>query len=357
MRFTEVINTEANIAANGLSHLEKTPFEVPVSGDSGLNLKGMICNRRDGRASYYYQEAIPKERIVMHFTAGHLAGDLRTLTGELHVSVAYVIARDGAIYQLFDPSFWSYHLGPGSIGGNKTQSSATIGIELSNYGPLMRNGNDLETIYSLATKRDVYCTLDDREQYLNLPELYRNRSYYASCTDAQYDSLILLLRHLTHQFSIPREFLPLSDRYVATNAVLAHKGIVSHVNYRADGKWDFGPAFNWDRLIEGVKATKFKPLTPLEHNINRKQRELDKEKQILEQQRLKIKVLKEELAALKAELKQAEPRALFRTAGIFSQAQANEVFGRDVPVESDRNEENVEPGYNPLHIDAGGNAF
>ncbi|HLF63266.1 MAG TPA: N-acetylmuramoyl-L-alanine amidase [Saprospiraceae bacterium] len=350
MRFTEVNTLEATIAAAGLPHLLKEPFEIPVSGDIGLNLTGMLCHRRDRLATYYYQERIRKERIVIHFTAGHLRGDLVTLMGKVHVSVPYVIARDGTIYQLFDPAFWSYHLGPDALGGNKNQSSRTIGIELSNYGPLMRNGTQLETIYSTPSRRDVYCSLNDRDQYLNLPEPFRDQSYYASFTGEQYDSLILVLRHLTHQFDIPGEFLELPGRYQATNAVLSHKGIVSHVNYRTSGKWDIGPAFDWDYVISGTQASTFRPLTPLEHSINRKQREIAAEEKVLEQQLLKIQLLKEELATLQHAFSNPAPRDLFVREGIFSQEEANAIFQSDVPVPGDSGEEMVEPGYNPLYI-------
>ena len=30
------------------------------------------------------------------------------------------------------------------------------------------------------------------------------------------------------------------------------RGVTSHVNYRPTGKWDIGPAFDWERLIKAV---------------------------------------------------------------------------------------------------------
>ena len=47
--------------------------------------------------------------------------------------------------------------------------------------------------------------------------------------------------------------------YETTPDVLKFSGIVSHVNYRNEGKWDIGPAFDWNQLIEKVQAPLFKP--------------------------------------------------------------------------------------------------
>ncbi|HRQ49305.1 MAG TPA: hypothetical protein PLR74_02135, partial [Agriterribacter sp.] len=75
----------------------------------------------------------------------------------------------------------------------------------------------------------------------------------------QMDSLVILLRYLTAQYNIPRAFLPEPQRYQATQDVLSFKGIVSHINYRPTGKWDIGPAFDWNGLIAGVQAPVFEP--------------------------------------------------------------------------------------------------
>ena len=132
MHVSKITDFENKVLSSGLGHLDMTTFTFPVTGEQGLVLSGVVCHRKDGQATYYYPEKTPKERIVLHFTAGNLRGDLITLTGDQHVSVPYVIARNGTIFQLFNPEHWSYHLGRGSVGGNTAQSKVTIGIELSN---------------------------------------------------------------------------------------------------------------------------------------------------------------------------------------------------------------------------------
>jgi hypothetical protein len=95
--------------------------------------------------------------------------------------------------------------------------------------------------------------------YLKSAQAFREQSHYASYTPQQVESTIILLRYLTAKYAIPRDFLPADKRFLATNDVLNFKGIVSHINYRAGGKWDIGPAFDWAGLISGVQASAFTP--------------------------------------------------------------------------------------------------
>ncbi len=76
-----------------------------------------------------------------------------------------------------------------------------------------------------------------------------------------------MLRYLTKQYNIPRKFLPESIRYKATDEVLKFKGIVTHINYRKDGKWDIGEAFDWAKVINGVEAEKYTPVNPAPKSV------------------------------------------------------------------------------------------
>lgn len=199
-----------------------------------------------GDQTYFYDKPFDKVQIVLHFTMGYLPGDVATLTKRnYHVSVPFIIGRNGIIYNLFSSQFWSYHLGEGAIGGNEIRSKATIGIEISNIGPLKRINDQLVTTYR---DDDVYCSLDETQYYEQIA--YRGYEYFASFTDAQYASLGTLLRYLTARFNLTRGFLPEPRRYQAVPEVVDFNGIVSHVNYRQEGKWDIGPAFQWNRLIQ-----------------------------------------------------------------------------------------------------------
>jgi N-acetyl-anhydromuramyl-L-alanine amidase AmpD len=236
------------IDAHGKKHI-LTQRGIQIPGESG-RMHYVKLEPSYGDDSYFFRSKPDKDQIVQHYTVGYLKGDIASLTTpDHHVSVPFVIGRNGTIYNLFHSGFWAYHLGRGAIGGNTARSRATIGIELSNIGPLIKRGDNLTTYYS---DTDTYCTIDESSLYQQVN--YRRFEYYATFTNAQYGSLITLLRYLTARYDIKREFLPDSKRYEAHSGVKEFGGIVSHVNYRRSGKEDLGPAFDWDRLIQGVKA-------------------------------------------------------------------------------------------------------
>lgn len=244
------------------------PFSVPIKGDN-TNLNAVMCTPANGYKGYYEPEKIKKEQIVLHFTVGNIKSDIDILTHQYkghkkwRTSVPFVVARDGTIYQLFSSNYWSHHLGKGSIAGNLASSKKSIGIEISNYGPLIKRGNNLETVYSRSKQNpkyvDVYCSLKETDKYIKLDKPFNGYQYFATFTEEQYESTVLLLRYLTEKYAIPRKFLPLSKRYKATMQTANFKGIVTHLNHRPTGKWDIGPAFDWEQIITGTTTRQYKP--------------------------------------------------------------------------------------------------
>ncbi len=216
------------------------------------NLNDIPVMKYNGRNNkFFVPTIIPKTKIVLHHTAGNLYGDMLTLTKDTLVSVAYIIGRNGTILQLFDPRFWSYHLGKGALGGNIQQSQMSIGIEISNYGWLIERDGILYTY--LKDKNGLYnssyCKVTDTHLYMKTETPYRGQSYFATYTEEQYGALKRLLVYLTTVFKIPYEFLPVNERLEFTKNVISFKGIVTHVNYRSNGKWDVSPAFDWSKII------------------------------------------------------------------------------------------------------------
>ncbi|MBQ0736149.1 N-acetylmuramoyl-L-alanine amidase [Aquimarina celericrescens] len=225
-----------------------------ATGD-GETMNYLDCVRQNQDDSFYYEEVENKTKIVLHFTAGYLKGDIAQLTmPSNHVSVPFVIARDGTILKLWPSKYWSYHLGRGAIGGNTTMSKQTIGIELSNIGFLKKNGSNLVSVYS---NTDVYCNLNETNFYTKLDTPFRKENYFATYTQKQYHSLSILLKYLTNTYNIPRNFLPVNKRYatLSRNDVESFNGILSHINYRESGKWDIGEAFEWDNIIQSINGS------------------------------------------------------------------------------------------------------
>jgi N-acetylmuramoyl-L-alanine amidase len=238
-------------------------------GKKDLVIQVNKVTRKKAKLSYFKDEETEKKRIVLHYTMGQIEGDLSTLTGEsrANVSVSYVIGRDGMIYYLFNTQYWSHHLGPGSIGGNAVQSAITIGIELSNVGPLTKVGEEYFMRVDIGDdqfKDLFYCKAEETDVYQVLEQPFKGAKVYATYPEAQYDALIRLLRYLTALWDIPRAFLPEADRFKTSEKVLSFKGIVTHVNYRPEDKSDIGPAFDWKKLIAGVTADTYESTQPTE---------------------------------------------------------------------------------------------
>lgn len=208
------------------------------------------CLRDNNDTSFYYKETPPKERIVLHYTAGYLKGDIGRLTTQSdHVSVPYVIARSGDIFQLWDDANWAYHLGSGVPGGNTEMSKRSIAIEISNIGHLIPSGPNLVTSYSAT---DVYCSLTETTQYVKLATPYRGQSYFAAFTDAQYASVSKLLKYLLAKYPvINSKLVDVAQRYEIIANAPSMKCIMSHVNFRPD-KLDIGPAFNWNKISDAI---------------------------------------------------------------------------------------------------------
>jgi N-acetylmuramoyl-L-alanine amidase len=250
MKATSIPAHEQSFINNGIDNqgkkfnLKINQVRIPGSTET---VKIVSCVRENKDESFYVKEKFSKDRIVLHFTAGYLKGDIAKLTEPgNHVSVAYVIGRGGAIYQLWDDSYWSFHLGKNSSGGNTEMSKHSIGIELCNIAWLKPLGNNLVTSYR---DTDVYCTMAETGFYTKLTKPYRGHRYYATFTDAQYTSLSKLLRLLLTKYpAIGRTFLPEPLRYEFILKPEVHTCIMSHVNFRATDKWDIGPAFRWDKV-------------------------------------------------------------------------------------------------------------
>jgi|SRR6218665_130206 len=144
MKASGIFNHENSFKETGIDNDGKkfilTPETVAIKGTIE-KLTVTDCVRQNGDKSYYYEEETAKKKIVLHFTMGYLKGDIATLT-KGHVSVPFVIARNGVIYNLFASKYWSYHLGPGTSGGNTAMSKECLGLKF----PILARLKKLEII-------------------------------------------------------------------------------------------------------------------------------------------------------------------------------------------------------------------
>lgn len=208
-----------------------TQFTVTDRVDIGGGFE--IIKLKAPHDTYYYKAETKKTQICLHFTVGVISGDIATLSKDNnHVSVSYVVDRQGRIYQLFDDKYWSYHLGNAAIGGNSTLSKKSIGIEISNYGPLTFDGTSYKDAYgSVFTTDPVYVTETS----------YRGYNYYEKMGENQMKAVCYLLKYLTDTKGIPDTFKSdMGTVFGSATDAQNFKGIYCHTDVRAD-KFDWPP--------------------------------------------------------------------------------------------------------------------
>lgn len=210
-------------------------YKLTATTDIGKGVK--IYSIRPEFDSYYYKTKTTKKSICLHFTVGYIKSDTASLsTKDNCVSVSYVVDRSGRIYEMFPDTEWSYHLGKGAVGGNGTMSKQSIGIEISNYGPLKLSGDKLVDVYG-----NEYCKESETEFYSK--QNFRGYDYYASMTDVQIDSVSALVRYLGRKHDIPMDFRPDDSPFASNSEATSFRGVFYHTNVRKDKfDWPFTPS-------------------------------------------------------------------------------------------------------------------
>ena len=213
----------------------------------------------------YYQDTVTKKQICLHHTVG---GSARSTfeywrDNPERIGTAYIIERDGTIYEVFDPWYWAHHLGMKTV-DNTQRNKESVGIELASEGAL-KSGYQLnqqlgskkfdeEWLYAFdidtppfAHAKKLYHTVNDSLKYFDLIQPFRGYWYFDAYDAAQVKACIELVNALCVQFKIPKALLPKGSRFVFNQVYAQFNGVLSHCNVRAD-KSDLSPAWDWDAL-------------------------------------------------------------------------------------------------------------
>jgi N-acetyl-anhydromuramyl-L-alanine amidase AmpD len=158
------------------------------------------------------------------------------------IATAFIVERDGTVYQCFDPRFWAYHIGAGS---NDNDNQASIGIELASEGALIEKAG---IRYKFNARRGNEVR---RENEYDHGTEWRGFRYFDRYDEPQIQASIELVDYLLKLFpSIPRKtpkdwsnFLPDWKRF---------RGVVTHAHLRRD-KSDLHPGFPLARIIDFCK--------------------------------------------------------------------------------------------------------
>jgi len=204
----------------------------------------------------YVKVAIPKKQIVLHHTVSSSSKStinyFQEDKGKSKIAVAYVIDKDGTVFQLFEPEYWAWHIGKGSTIDNNKQS---IGIEIVNEGQLIKR-NDLDYYWWYDSKLYPQGRVKYTGKPFDLGYVWRGFQYFASYTDKQVESVQQLLDYLTDKFNIKRNF---TGNFNYLKSYLDYEGVVMHVNLRPD-KTDLSPAWDLNKVFSEPRV----PLANLE---------------------------------------------------------------------------------------------
>jgi len=195
----------------------------------------------------------PKSLVVLHHTVGGSAAS--TFQYWMHdprrVATAYLVERDGTVFEVFPPGMMAWHLG---VKGGDELERRSIGIELCSEGGLeVRNGH----AYAFGT-RDLgpVAQLGGRIEYHD----WRGFKCFDSYDPAQVDATIALVLDLCRRFSIPR-LMPTPAECRGAGDLRRwynYRGVLHHALLRPD-KPDLHPGFPWERLFATLSESEESP--------------------------------------------------------------------------------------------------
>lgn len=191
------------------------------------------------KAGQYFRAVYPKKNIVLHHTVSSTARSALTWWGMTadRVGTAFVIDKDGTIYQAFAPEYWAHHLGLKHF-RNTDLNRQSIGIELVNEGPLLKQESGYRWNFSAVNKPGS----PYKGEAVNA--LWRGFEWWAAYTPQQYEALNELIPYLLNKFKLPATMLKSLDFDMTTPDRYT---IYQHCNVRRD-KSDISPAFDFSKI-------------------------------------------------------------------------------------------------------------
>lgn len=189
----------------------------------------------------YYPRGYDKTQIWLHHTAGTTAEGAMDWWNQTpdHVGTAYVIDRDGTIYECFNPESWAYHLG--RIDDDNYSEKHGVGIEIVAAGQLYERPDGKVLFYPLYPNKSAQKVIPENE-VVRLKKKWRGHYLYHEYNDKQLLSLSWLVALLMERFNIPlqKDFKKMYE-YDETDKVIKGKpGIYCHSTVRKD-KTDMVP--------------------------------------------------------------------------------------------------------------------
>ena len=201
----------------------------------------------------YFLSPENKTGICLHHTVGGSAQSTFTWwkNSPEMVGTAYIIGRDGTIYEVFKPEFWAWQFG---LRWNYDEKiifeKRFIGIEIASEGGLIEHEGKLYCFDRISDR-----TLKKPDEAFDYGQYYRGYQYFDIYEPKQIDAVIKLIKHLIHKFNIEKK-IPLDYLGFHDKKIMNFNGIIGHVNVRRD-KSDPAPDVGfWETVITECKLDK-----------------------------------------------------------------------------------------------------
>ncbi len=200
--------------------------------------------------SQFFPAGNAKSGIAIHHTVGGTVPSTFEYwkTSKDMVGTAYIIERDGTIFEVFDPTAWAWQFGlPWANAQRIAFEKRFIGIELASEGGLKSVNGKLYCFDRISDK-----TEKKANSAFDFGKDFRGFRYFAKYEPAQVASLTALINELCNQFSIerrvPGKFLEFYGEQLKN-----FKGIIGHTMVRHDKTDPLPDTSFWNRVIADCK--------------------------------------------------------------------------------------------------------
>lgn len=190
-----------------------------------------------------------KTGICLHHTVGGTAASSinHWKTDNAHVGTAYMIGRDGTVFEIFDPKAWAFQFG---LKGWSTPDRFAfekrfIGIEIASEGGLTESEGNLYCFDRVSTR-----TRFARTRAFDSGADFRGYRYFAQYKKAQVDSVIALVNHLCDTLEIKRQ-IPKNYLKFHGQDLKNFEGVIGHIHVRTDKTDPIPDNQFWERVING----------------------------------------------------------------------------------------------------------
>lgn len=194
----------------------------------------------------YFKVKNKKSGICVHHTVGGSARstfDWWNQDSQM-VGTAYIIDRDGSVYNVFDPECWAWQFGlPWNHEDKIAFEKRFIGIELASEGGLREQDGKFYCFDRISPR-----TEKPADEVFDAGADYRGYRYFDKYEPEQVDSLVKLINQLCDEFDISRRVQADQMKYYGEK-LKDFEGIIGHTMVRRD-KTDPAPVPElWERLI------------------------------------------------------------------------------------------------------------